>query len=451
MLSCYQLTGGIMSSGLTSRHLGMRHYFYLFIAPALILYTVFFIYPFIQGVGYSFLSWNGIDPEIPNQMDIKQFDTLVTYNVPIYFTSKKYEKDILPKINDISDKIFFNSFYEQRTENGDYIFQKNVNFIFGEEGKVDIEGRREVEKSDLERLSLILKMISYKGILNHNEKAAIYKHYEEMGSNYRLKPGTSMFARNRVRRLFKKIGYENIRNVGFDNFKRLGTDPRFKEVVSFTLFFTFFNVVFINIFALLIALALDSNIRNKNSLRGMFFLPNILSLIIVAYIWSFIFRQGFSALYEVTGWKIFSTNWLTDLNKAPWAIVLTSVWQGLGYIMVIYLAGLQTIPSDILEVASIDGANGFKKFTKITLPLLFPSITICFFITLTNSLKTFEIMLALTDGGFRTTSFVLNVYQEAFRRNRVGYSTAQAIVLLLIIMIVSTIQLTIMKKREIEY
>ena len=184
--------------------------------------------------------------------------------------------------------------------------------------------------------------------------------------------------------------------------------------------------------------------------RGMFFLPNVLSLIIVAYIWSFIFREGFPAIYNLTGWEIFSTNWVADFQKARWAVVITSVWQGMGYVMIIYLAGLQTIPHDILEVASIDGAGRVRKFLHIILPLLIPSLTICFFITLTNSLKSFEIMLALTDGMNDTTSFVLNVYHEAFRRQRVGYSTAQAILLLIIIMSISTLQLSIMKKKETE-
>ncbi len=431
-----------MNQANPSKHISMRYYFYIFIAPAMILYFMFFLYPFFQGIGYSFLNWNGIDPEIPTQMDIKKFNSLVNYNIPLYCDAEKFQRKIINLIQSNDDKEFFISFYEKTNDKSEYIFRNNV---------IEAGNVRDISVDELVRLNSILRGVRYHGIVSDKNINAIKKHYEIMGGNYRLKPGTSIFARNSIKRILKKIGYENIKNVGFDNFLRLGKDPKFKEVITFTVFFTFFNVLLINCIALLLALALDTEIRSRNTLRGMFFLPNILSLIIVAYIWSFIYREAFTSLYNVTGFEIFSLNWLTDIQKAPWAVVLTSVWQGVGYIMVIYLAGLQTIPSDILEVASIDGAGGFKKFTSITLPLLFPSITICFFITLTNSLKTFEIMLALTDGSFKTTSFVLNVYQEAFRRNRVGYSTAQAIVLLFVIMIVSTIQLTIMKRKEMEY
>ncbi|MBR2317074.1 MAG: sugar ABC transporter permease, partial [Spirochaetales bacterium] len=294
-----------------------------------------------------------------------------------------------------------------------------------------------------EKAKKILEESNCSNLFSNDEKNKLNSFYELKQDTYVLKNDVSLLDRFYIKKILAKNYYHNIKNVGLKNYIRLFHDEKFKEVIGFTLFYTFFNMLLINVIALLLALALDSKIKHKKSLRTMFFLPNVVSLIIVAYIWSFIFREGFGAL----GWK----NWLVYENTAPWAIVLTSVWQGVGYIMIIYLAGLQSIPTDILEVASIDGANNWQRFTNITLPLLAPSMTISFFITLTNSLKCFEIMLALTNGANKTTSFVLNVYFEAFKQERVGYSTAQAIILLLIIMAISIVQLSIMKKKELQY
>ncbi|HOJ65215.1 MAG TPA: sugar ABC transporter permease [Spirochaetota bacterium] len=282
--------------------------------------------------------------------------------------------------------------------------------------------------------------------LKDKDREFILKNYSEIDNTYRLKINLNNQTKNKIKNIFKKGGYSSIKFIGFKNFIEIfTTDQRFPRVIRFTLFFTFFNVLFINLLGLIMALFLDMEIRRKNILRTMFFMPNIISLIIVAFIWSFIFQH---ILPKITG----ITEWLGDPDLAPISVVITSVWQGLGYIMVIYLAGLQSIPSDILEVAKIDGATGFTRFFKITLPLLLPAATISLFITLTNSLKTFEIMLALTNGGpgSATESYVLNIYNDAFSNNLFGYATAKAILLLLIIMSITLIQLSIMKKREIE-
>jgi raffinose/stachyose/melibiose transport system permease protein len=168
-------------------------------------------------------------------------------------------------------------------------------------------------------------------------------------------------------------------------------------------------------------------------------------LIIVAFVWSFVFRL---ILPLITGIDV----WLGSVNLAPYAVIMVAVWQSCGYLMIIYLAGLQTIPGAILESAQIDGATGFNRFRFITLPLLIPSITICTFYSLSNSLKTFDIIFALTSGGpgYATTPIVLDIYFNAFLQNKFGYGTAKAVFLCLIIMIITGIQLAIMKKKEVE-
>lgn len=404
------------------RDKGLGKAFYLFILPAFVLYLIFFLLPFFLGVQYSFLNWNGKTPDIPIQMSAKKFNLLIEKNLPIEISKNDFNEKFLSKINSGKNEI----------EN---IYTLNPNEYYTLNLTLDDDVYEKAKK--------ILEESNCSNLFSNDEKNKLNSFYELKQDTYVLKNDVSLLDRFYIKKILAKNYYHNIKNVGLKNYIRLFHDEKFKEVIGFTLFYTFFNMLLINVIALLLALALDSKIKHKRSLRTMFFLPNVVSLIIVAYIWSFIFREGFGAL----GWK----NWLVYENTAPWAIVLTSVWQGVGYIMIIYLAGLQSIPTDILEVASIDGANNWQRFTNITLPLLAPSMTISFFITLTNSLKCFEIMLALTDGANKTTSFVLNVYKEAFKNERVGYSTAQAIILLLIIMAISIVQLSIMKKKELQY
>lgn len=404
------------------RDKGLGKAFYLFILPAFVLYLIFFLLPFFLGVQYSFLNWNGKTPDIPIQMSAKKFNLLIEKNLPIEISKNDFNEKFLSKINSGKNEI----------EN---IYTLNPNEYYALNLTLDDDVYEKAKK--------ILEESNCSNLFSNDEKNKLSSFYELKQDTYVLKNDVSLLDRFYIKKILAKNYYHNIKNVGFKNYIRLFHDEKFKEVIGFTLFYTFFNMLLINVIALLLALALDSKIKHKRSLRTMFFLPNVVSLIIVAYIWSFIFREGFGAL----GWK----NWLVYENTAPWAIVLTSVWQGVGYIMIIYLAGLQSIPTDILEVASIDGANNWQRFTNITLPLLAPSMTISFFITLTNSLKCFEIMLALTNGANKTTSFVLNVYFEAFKQERVGYSTAQAIILLLIIMAISIVQLSIMKKKELQY
>lgn len=404
------------------RDKGLGKAFYLFILPAFVLYLIFFLLPFFLGVQYSFLNWNGKTPDIPIQMSAKKFNLLIEKNLPIEISKNDFNEKFLSKINSGKNEI----------EN---IYTLNPNEYYTLNLTLDDDVYEKAKK--------ILEESNCSNLFSNDEKNKLNSFYELKQDTYVLKNDVSLLDRFYIKKILAKNYYHNIKNVGLKNYIRLFHDEKFKEVIGFTLFYTFFNMLLINVIALLLALALDSKIKHKRSLRTMFFLPNVVSLIIVAYIWSFIFREGFGAL----GWK----NWLVYENTAPWAIVLTSVWQGVGYIMIIYLAGLQSIPTDILEVASIDGANNWQRFTNITLPLLAPSMTISFFITLTNSLKCFEIMLALTNGANKTTSFVLNVYFEAFKQERVGYSTAQAIILLLIIMAISIVQLSIMKKKELQY
>ncbi len=217
-------------------------------------------------------------------------------------------------------------------------------------------------------------------------------------------------------------------------------------VIGFTLFFTFFNVILSNLLGFLLALALDTGIKSQKVLRSVFFLPNVLSMIVVALVWSFVF---FNLLPALTG----IDKWMGDPAKAPWLIVLVQVWQQAGYLMVIYLAGLSNIPSDVLEAASIDGTGYWPRLRRITLPLLVPAFTICLFLSLANSLKSFDLMYAMVGpSGYAlgTIPFVMDIYFDAFAKKLAGLATAKALLLFVAIALITGIQLAITKRKEVQ-
>lgn len=217
-------------------------------------------------------------------------------------------------------------------------------------------------------------------------------------------------------------------------------------VVGFTLFFAFFSVIGINLLAFALAIALDSGIRGQKILRTIFFLPNVLSMVIVALIWSMLFTQLLPAITGIN-------EWVSDSAKTPWLLVLVAVWQGAGYYMIVYLAGLQNIPTDVIEAAKIDGATGIQRFRYITLPLMIPALTISLFLTIANALKSFDLIYALIgQTGYQTGTvpFVMDIYFDAYSRKFAGLATAKAMVLFFAIVVVTGVQLWTMKRKEVE-
>ncbi len=241
--------------------------------------------------------------------------------------------------------------------------------------------------------------------------------------------------------------------IGFQNYHELFTDdPKMWGAFGFTLKLTLGSVVLVNILALLLAVILDSDVKGKNALRAAFYVPNIISLIIIGYIWRFIFSAGFNSLYEKTGLEIFMLSWLGDVKVVYFSVLMVSIWHSLGFYLVIYIAGLQTVPHELIEAAMIDGANKTKRFFNVTLPLIVPSITVSVFHSLSNGLKSFDIIFSLTNGGPGnvTTTIALDIYRTAFVINRFGYGTAKSVVLFLMILVLSIFQVQIFKQREVE-
>jgi len=241
--------------------------------------------------------------------------------------------------------------------------------------------------------------------------------------------------------------------VGLDNFKQIFTgDSNFTDSAWFTIKYAVLYIILVNVLAILLAVILDMKLRTTSWLRAAFFVPYILSLVIVGFIWKFIFMQGFSSLGESTGWAIFDLSWLGTPGLAFISILAVSIWQSIGFYLVIYIAGLQSVPEDLKEAATVDGAGPFRKFFSITLPLLAPSITISVFMALTNSIKVFDVILSLTGGGpgGTTYSIAYDIYRDTFQNNLYGYGTAKALILFVAVLFVTVIQLTYFKRKEVE-
>lgn len=240
--------------------------------------------------------------------------------------------------------------------------------------------------------------------------------------------------------------------VGISNYIRVFEDKAYLTSLWFTIKYAFFCLIFSNVIAFLIALGLTRKLRGTNFLRAGFFTPNLIGGIVLGYLWQTLFSQVFPYIGDKFSWGLFEKSWLGDPDKAFWALVIASVWQLVGYLIIIYIAGLTGVPKDILEAADIDGVNGLQRLTKIILPLSIPAIVICIFISITRSFLAYDVNLALTKGGpFNSTEMVsYHIVQKAFLSNDYGAGQAGAIILFIVVALIALTQTYILKKREVE-
>lgn len=233
--------------------------------------------------------------------------------------------------------------------------------------------------------------------------------------------------------------------VGLDNYiKAFTSDNEFLHALGFTSLFTIVSIVTVNVFSFSLALLLTRGIKGTNIFRSVFFMPNLIGGIVLGYIWNLLIN-GVLAKFDVD--ITFSAKY------GFWGLVILTNWQLIGYMMVIYIAGLQNIPGDLIEAASIDGASPMTVLFKVKLPMVMPSITICTFLTLTNSFKMFDQNLALTAGApERTTEMLaLNIYNTFYGRiGWQGVGQAKAVVFFLIVALIAYIQLRLTNKKEVE-
>jgi len=496
-------------------------FFAAFVLPALLLYALFFLYPFAQGIRISFTNWDGLTPRTPISMPRPEFEQRILDRV-----RAKPDKDFLLRIYhlDAADDtykryaatgltryrlqaIFRAAGYEPAT----YRTVGFNNYVQIFSGKVEerfyphlFTKRNFNENSDLP--VSIPKAEFEKNFLpnlrSEEDQRLVLGFYAPVKGGYALKRELDEFAlEDRIWLLPEVDTAKTVSSSRVDDFlsavkeaglkmdgaaSRAAVDAFLREnalspssaaavqtaseeifrigavkkllaaswiqrsfemgVVGFTLFFTFFNVLLSNLLAFFLAMALDSGIRSQKVLRSVFFLPNVLSMVVVALVWSFVFYNLLPALTGID-------KWMGDPGKAPWLIVLVQVWQQAGYLMVIYLAGLSNVPADVLEAASIDGTGFWGRLRLITLPLLVPAFTICLFLSLSNSLKSFDLVYAMVGpSGYATGTvpFVMDIFFDAFAKKVAGLATAKAILLFLLIALLTGIQLSISKRREVQ-
>jgi raffinose/stachyose/melibiose transport system permease protein len=246
---------------------------------------------------------------------------------------------------------------------------------------------------------------------------------------------------------------DNINFTGLSNYIYIFTkDNNFFNSMQITIYLAVINVILTNILAMLFAIALTREKKANNFFRAVIFLPNIISMVISGFIWRFMFVQISGHMYKLTGISLFEKNWLGDGRLVLYSIILVSLWQGVGYIMTIYIASINTLDYSIVEAASIDGASSIQCFFKIKLPLMISTVTVGIFLTVSGSLKVFDTVYSLTGGGPGRASEVamLNIYREAFVFNNPNFGCAKAVLLSLIIIIITLSQLKISSSREIQ-
>jgi raffinose/stachyose/melibiose transport system permease protein len=240
--------------------------------------------------------------------------------------------------------------------------------------------------------------------------------------------------------------------VGFRNYAAAIGDEKFTSAFGLTTLYTFVMIILVNVVGLALALLVTSKIKGRNFFRGVYFLPNLIGGLILGFIWKFIFTKFFEQLGELTNSSKVFFNWLDHPTAAFWAMVIVGVWQMAGYVMVIYIASIESISDEVMEAADIDGANPWVKFKSITLPLIAPAFTISLFVTLSNSFKQYDTNLSLTNGGpYGSTELItMNIFQTAFGYNKYAQAQAKAIIFFLVIMIITILQVWTTKKREVE-
>lgn len=233
--------------------------------------------------------------------------------------------------------------------------------------------------------------------------------------------------------------------IGFENYIRAFTkDENFLNALWFTIKFTIVSVITINVFAFALALLLTIALKGTTFFRTVFFMPNLIGGIVLGYIWNLLIN----AILGVFGFDI-----TYDADYGFWGLVFLLNWQLIGYMMVIYIAGLQNVPRELKEAAKIDGASSISILRNITIPIVMPSVTICLFLTLTNSFKLFDQNLALTGGApaRETSMLALDIYNTFYGRiGWQGVGQAKAVVFFLIVAIIAFVQLKITGRKEVE-
>ena len=239
--------------------------------------------------------------------------------------------------------------------------------------------------------------------------------------------------------------------VGFANYINIFRDDRVLQAYGFSFLFAIVATVFTNAISLAIAMGLNAKIRARNFWRGVYFVPYILAVLVVGYVFQFLFSNSLPKI--LSGIPLFRDNILTNPDWAWTAVVVLAVWQACAFSIIIYLAGLQTIPADIYEAASIDGATPARQFRSITFPLISAFFTINVVLSLKGFLQVFDPIIALTNGGpgTSTESVTMLIFRGGFSGGEFAYQTANAVIFFIVITIVSLLQFRVLQRREADF
>ncbi|RHQ74673.1 sugar ABC transporter permease [Firmicutes bacterium AF22-6AC] len=241
---------------------------------------------------------------------------------------------------------------------------------------------------------------------------------------------------------FKTI--TNAQFVGLYNYIKIFADKDFVNAFGFTLKFSVVSIVTINVFAFILALALTRKIKGTNLFRTVFFMPNLIGGIILGYIW----QQMINAVLLK-----YETTLVANPTYGFWGLIILMNWQMIGYMMIIYVAGLQNVPTDLIEAAEIDGATSLQTLFKVKIPMVMPSITICLFLTVSNSFKLFDQNLALTAGApsKKTAMLALDIYNTFYGRSGFeGVGQAKAVLFFIVVAVIALGQLVLTRRKEVE-
>ena len=247
-------------------------------------------------------------------------------------------------------------------------------------------------------------------------------------------------------------GYGPSNFVGFQNYVALFTDPRVIHAYWFTFLIAGVATVLVNIVSLALAVGLNSKIKYKTALRGVYFIPNVLSVLVVGYIFFYLFSNSLPALGEKLGIDFLATSLLTKASTAWIGIVILAVWQAAAFNIIIYIAGLQTVPQEVYEASAIDGATPWRQFRSITFPMIAGFFTINMVLSLKSFLQVFDHIVSLTNGGpgTDTESVALLIYKGGFQGGEYGYQSANSVVFFIVIVVFSIVQLRFLQRREME-
>jgi raffinose/stachyose/melibiose transport system permease protein len=239
--------------------------------------------------------------------------------------------------------------------------------------------------------------------------------------------------------------------VGFDNYINMLSNSRMLNSVTFTVRYTLMLVICVTILSLICALSLTQKIKAQTFFRSAFFFPAVLSLVVIGLMWNEILYRIGPMVGQLLDIEVLKKNILSDPGTAQFGVLLVNVWQGLATPTVLFIAGLQVIPVELYEAATIDGASSWLKFKAITMPFLMPVINVVLILTFKSGVTLFDLLRGMTDGGpgRATESIGLLIYRNSFAENKFAFGVAQSVVLFVFIAVVSVIQLTVMNKKEV--